>query len=910
MKSSSIALNVLKREYQLTKLMPNFINIVTWNANGLRKHILELDVFLKENKVDICLISESHNTKHSYNEIKGYKCYNAIHPQNKAKGGASLFIKENIKHYEFEKIETEQMQVVIITIELKNKKCNVAALYCPPKFNLKSPEYIKLFEILGPCFILGGDFNAKNKYWGSRLSTKKGKELYHAGKHMKCEFHSGRKPTYWPADPQKIPDLIDFFITRGIAKNYVMVENAEGLSSDHSPVALMVSETVNELHQSPTLTNHKTNWEQFRVNVDANISLNVSLKTPYEIECELDNLIEVIQTSAWNSSPSIKNINVPKYPQEVKDLIAAKRKARKTWQTHRSPENKNILNHLCNKLKQMLNNNKNRSMANRLKNLTAKKDTDYSLWKVTKHLQNTSQTIPPIKCDDGSWAKSPLDKANLFAQHLENTFQPLPSLTTNENILISHRNDQKLIPKVSFVELKTLISNNLKNNKAPGYDLITTKVLKELPEKGLRLFLYIINSSIRLKYVPTQWKVAEVIMIPKPGKELHNKSSYRPISLLSTMGKVFEKLLLKRLQPILEERSVIPAHQFGFRTNHSTIEQVHRVTNTIEEAFNNNNICSGLFIDVAQAFDKVWHQGLIYKIHRYLPNEYSAILESYITGRFFRVKHEGEYSKLKKINAGVPQGSVLGPVLYVLFTSDLPSPPDTKIATFADDTAILVTDSNIVEATSKLQSATDEILEWTKKWRMKLNEAKSTHINFTNKKIQTLPIYMNHNIVPYANTAKYLGFTLDAKLRWKDHVKKKTSELNIKYRKMYFLLSPTSEMTMQNKILLYQQILKPIWTYGIQLWGCTKKTNLKQIQTFQNKVLRKITNCPWYVRNDNLHRDLCMPTIAEEIKKQAAKHEDRLRRHCNEDLQYILHNPIVHRRLRRTVPSDLLLMNS
>lgn len=399
-------------------------------------------------------------------------------------------------------------------------------------------------------------------------------------------------------------------------------------------------------------------------------------------------------------------------------------------------------------------------------------------------------------------------------------------------------------------------------------------------------------------------------MIPKPGKELHNKSSYRPISLLSTMGKVFEKLLLKRLQPILEERSLIPTHQFGFRSNHSTIEQVHIVTNTIEEAFNNKQICAGLFIDVAQEFDKVWHQGLIYKLYRDLPYEYYAILKSYITERYFRVKLDGEYSKLKKIDAGVPQGSVLGPVLYILFTRDLPTPPETKIATFADDTAILVTDSNIVDATRKLQTATDVILKWTKKWRIKLNESKSIHINFTNKNIQALPIYMNNNTVPHANTAKYLGFTLDAKLRWKDHVKKKVSELNIKFRKMYWLLSPTSEMTMKNKLLLYQQILKPVWTYGIQLWGCTKKTNLKQIQTFQNKMLRCITNCPWYVRNDDLHRDLRMPTVAEEIRKLAAKHEDRIRRHHNEDLQHILHNPIVNRRLRRTLPSDLLLMNN
>lgn len=123
---------------------------------------------------------------------------------------------------------------------------------------------------------------------------------------------------------------------------------------------------------------------------------------------------------------------------------------------------------------------------------------------MTKHLQNIEKSIPPIKCDDGTWAKSPEDKADLFAQHLQSTFQPLPRLSSNENVSFSYRNDYKSISKVSFVELRKIIQKDIKPYKAPGYDLITGKVLKELPEKGIRLFMYIINSCVRLKFVPTQ----------------------------------------------------------------------------------------------------------------------------------------------------------------------------------------------------------------------------------------------------------------------------------------------------------------------------------------------------------------------------------------------------------------------
>lgn len=188
-------------------------------------------------------------------------------------------------------------------------------------------------------------------------------------------------------------------------------------------------------------------------------------------------------------------------------------------------------------------------------------------------------------------------------------------------------------------------------------------------------------------------------MIPKPDKSLNDKKAYRPISLLPVVSKIFEKLLLKQLKGIIEERQLIPSHQFGFRNKHSTIDQVHRITDVIEKALE-KKICGTLFLDVAQAFDKVWHQGLMYKLYGLLPAQ-SEILKSYTPERSFRVKHENEYSKLKNILAGVPQRSVLGPTPYLLYTSDIPKVSGT-LATYADDTAIMAVGENIIETTNKL----------------------------------------------------------------------------------------------------------------------------------------------------------------------------------------------------------------
>jgi len=310
---------------------------------------------------------------------------------------------------------------------------------------------------------------------------------------------------------------------------------------------------------------------------------------------------------------------------------------------------------------------------------------------------------------------------------------------------------------------------------------------------------------------------------------------------------------------------------------------------------------------VAQAFDKVWHEGLSHKLNKLLPKPYAEILTAYISDRTFRVKHEEEYSDLQEIKAGVPQGSVLAPILYLLYTSDLPTMNETTSATFADDTALIATGKDAKTSTNKVQAASKRLLQWSNKWNIKFNEQKCTQVNFTNKRLQDPPkIVLNGATIPIENNAKYLGVNLDVRLKWKHHIKKKREELNLKYKKYSWLLGRSSNLSTHNKISIYNQILKPVWLYGSQIWGCATVSNIKIIQTFQNKVLRNIVKAPWYIRNDDIHRDLGIPTVEEEIKKTAVRHKQRLAHHINpEILQLLDHQPEV-RRLKRKRPFDLI----
>jgi len=150
--------------------------------------------------------------------------------------------------------------------------------------------------------------------------------------------------------------------------------------------------------------------------------------------------------------------------------------------------------------------------------------------------------------------------------------------------------------------------------------------------------------------------------------------------------------------------------------------------------------------------------------------------------------------------------------------------------------------------------------------------------------------------------------TLDAKLRWKPHVKKKKKqeELTLKYIKMYWLMGRYSALSVYNKLMLYQQVLKPVLSYGIQLWGCTSQSNRNIIQRFQRWVLRGIVDAPWYIRNDNLHKDLDVETVDSVIKNYAQSHEQRLQRHTNVEALQLLNNDGLVRRLKRTKPFELV----
>lgn len=203
---------------------------------------------------------------------------------------------------------------------------NIAAVYCPPKHKIQNSQFTSFFKTLGPRFISGGDYNSKHPLWGSRLTSPKGKSLYESIINERLSTYSSGQPTYWPSDINKIPDVLDFFIVKGVNQSYIRTYWSQDLSSDHSPVLLIISSFIIEDNKQSSIHNNKTDWKYFSEWLINNSTANLPLKSALDVNEAIEYVTRQLHQAAWYSTPEIKQYKTTNIPQLIREKVIAKRK--------------------------------------------------------------------------------------------------------------------------------------------------------------------------------------------------------------------------------------------------------------------------------------------------------------------------------------------------------------------------------------------------------------------------------------------------------------------------------------------------------------------------------------------------------------------------------------------------------
>ena len=386
----------------------------------------------------------------------------------------------------------------------------------------------------------------------------------------------------------------------------------------------------------------------------------------------------------------------------------------------------------------------------------------------------------------------------------------------------------------------------LKCKKAPGPDGICNDMLKHMGCYTKKTLLQLFNASWKTATVPALWKKALICPIHKIGKNKKDPKNYRPISLISCLGKLMEKILNRRLIWHLESNNLLTPTQTGYRKHRSIEDQLALLAQEIETAFQEKRKMVSVFFDLSRAFDKVWKEGLLLKIHQSgINGRMFGWIKSFLHEQTAKVKLDGHMSVSVKMREGVPQGGVISPILFLIYVNYITNilPKHVSNTLHADDLAIWSAAEQTSTAAYRLQMSVDRIEQWSKDWGLEINKVKTVATLFTlSTSKEKIKIKLGNTTLPQEDTPTFLGVKLDKHLTWKPHIEDLEARGIRKLALMRKLSGTTWGATSSILKTVYTGTVtvRPVLEYGSIAWNTAAKTHKGKLDKVQNLGLRNI----------------------------------------------------------------------
>jgi hypothetical protein len=446
-----------------------------------------------------------------------------------------------------------------------------------------------------------------------------------------------------------------------------------------------------------------------------------------------------------------------------------------------------------------------------------------------------------------------------FNDHFANIGKKLAEAFPNEELeyrryLKNRVNDEM---EENFITREEIIKaiNELNLDKAIGCDQIPARLVKISAVQIASPLQHIANLCLSTGIYPTKLKMAKVIPVFKANDPL-DPNNYRPISLLSVFNKIIEVILSNRLRKHFESKNLLSQNQFGFRKMRSTNTALASIVPLIQNALDNKHKSLGIFLDLTKAFDTVNHKILINKLEHYgVRGNMLQLLKSYLSDRKQRVWINNQHSSERTIEVGVPQGSVLGPLLFLIYINDIEVAVNKgKIRLFADDAGSFYFNNNLERMFNDAQIDLDNINKWLIANKLTINVAKTNYVIFSSIKVYTeLQLRIGNKIIQRCEYAKYLGVFLDEHLKWNIHISKLCNKIK---PILLWLWRIRYCMTKTSIRLAYISLIQSHLLYNIEYWGATYDNHLDPLVKLQKSAIRCCSFASYRSHTEPLFRNL------------------------------------------------------
>lgn len=853
----------------LSILNNNSFNILHKNIRSIRKNFDELQILLKYLKVNfqIIILTECWiNHKYMKLEIAGYTTYSSLN-NKKQNDGVIIYIKNEIK---------AEVEEIIITnanclkIKIGKEKAILAIYRSPSSRNidpfLKSvDEELCLLKETKNIFIIG-DVNINILENGHPKRIQYLQMLASHGLESLINV-----PTRKVDNTESCIDHI-MSKTKDITQTVVF----NSTITDHYTTMLSIKINKSNKMKKRPITTEKTeiNWNIIKHNLQCtdwkklHSMNNTNEAWNYFIELLQNNILS--NTTKINKKISHKNIHIkPWITQNVINCI------RKRDELHKKLLKNPYDIHMLRYYKRYRNICK--------KVITCTKETYYKkkivdckqnprkMWQIINEITSSkSANVTSIDVlNINNVPRTYADNPDQILEYVNNFFINIGSnlakqiTKCNEAIQINEppeQGNQLNFKQITADDIKNTISS-LKLNVSSGEDIISTNAIKYLCKELIVPLTYLVNMSITNSIFPTALKKAIVIPIFKQGCK-NDINNYRPISLLNTFSKILERILKKQLLSYLEDNKKLSKTQYGFRENLSTSDAIEKITDMITKSLDSGEKTLAIFIDLQKAFDTIDHKILFTKLSK-IGMSYTTLnlLKSYMTERTQSVQINKRKSKPLLINHGVPQGSVLGPILFLIYINDICN-LDTrgKIISFADDTVILFNEKDWINTYKEAEHGLGLLQNWLKRNCLTLNVNKTKYLTFSktargqpsedfNLKLHSCQgIYQKNQglsclcpTIAHSKSIKYLGIEIDDNLRWNSHIDVITKKLT---RYIYFFRNIRNILNINDIKKVYYALCQSQIEYGITGWGSALSTHTERLNIAQKGVLKTILKVP------------------------------------------------------------------